>query len=64
MADVGGMCPFAGTRHHDRTLLATMRRDEKWPAGEAEDLDDGRQHPDGRRDWDELEPVAGEYLAD
>ena len=56
---------LAGGRARIRILVgARERRDEERPAGKTEELDDCRQHPDGGRDRDELEPVACEHLAE
>ena len=41
-----------------------QRRDEEGPAREPEELDDRCQDADRRRDRDDLEPVAGEHLAE
>jgi hypothetical protein len=56
---------LAGRGARIRILVgARKRRDEKGPAGKAEQLDGRREHPDRCRDRDELEPVAREHLSE
>ena len=56
---------LAGRRGRVGALVGSRERGhEEGPAGEPEELHDGREDPDRRRDRDDLEPVAGQHLAE